>query len=96
MAVAIKRPERERPPATEHFDVLILGAGLSGIGAACHLRRAFPGKSLAILEAQPRRDGRDLVFGVGDGGLGLVTREARSRRAGAQAGAAPSPPYMLP
>ena len=26
----------------EHLDVLILGAGLSGIGAACHLHRTFP------------------------------------------------------
>ncbi len=36
----------------EHFDVLIVGAGLSGIGAACHLRRNCPGKSFAILEAR--------------------------------------------
>ncbi|HEY1687324.1 MAG TPA: cytochrome P450 [Solirubrobacteraceae bacterium] len=36
----------------EHADVLIVGAGLSGIGAACHLRRNCPGKSLAILEAR--------------------------------------------
>ena len=35
---------------TEHFDVLILGAGISGIGAACHLERKCPGKSYAILE----------------------------------------------
>src|SRR3954452_9095200 len=35
-----------------HFDVLVLGAGLSGVGAACHLRRSFPEKSLAILEAR--------------------------------------------
>ncbi len=34
----------------ERFDVLILGAGLSGIGAACHLRRECPDKSFAILE----------------------------------------------
>ena len=32
--------------------MLILGAGLSGIGAACHLRRTFPRASIAILEAR--------------------------------------------
>ncbi len=31
-------------------DVLIVGAGLSGIGAACHLVREETGKSFAILE----------------------------------------------
>ncbi|MDP3893463.1 NAD(P)/FAD-dependent oxidoreductase [Nocardioides sp.] len=33
-----------------HVDVLIVGAGLSGIGAAVHLTTAFPGRSYAILE----------------------------------------------
>jgi monooxygenase len=36
----------------EHVDVLIVGAGLSGIGAACHLRENLPGRSFAILEAR--------------------------------------------
>ena len=36
----------------EHFDVLIVGAGLSGIGAGCHLRSDCPGKTFAILEAR--------------------------------------------
>jgi len=36
----------------EHVDVLIIGAGLSGVGAACHLQRSCPGKSYAILEAR--------------------------------------------
>jgi monooxygenase len=35
-----------------YVDVLIVGAGLSGIGAACHLRRDAPGTSYAILEAR--------------------------------------------
>ncbi|MEV0296269.1 NAD(P)/FAD-dependent oxidoreductase [Nocardia sp. NPDC050710] len=37
---------------SEHVDVLIVGAGLSGIGAAHHLQTAFPGRSYAILEAR--------------------------------------------
>jgi monooxygenase len=38
--------------AASHFDVLIIGAGLSGIGAACHLVRKRPGTTFAILEAR--------------------------------------------
>jgi cation diffusion facilitator CzcD-associated flavoprotein CzcO len=52
VAVELQRQEHEDSPATEHLDVLILGAGLSGIGAACHLRRSCPQKSFAILEAR--------------------------------------------
>jgi cation diffusion facilitator CzcD-associated flavoprotein CzcO len=36
----------------EHLDVLIVGAGLSGIGAAWHLQDRCPGKRYAILEAR--------------------------------------------
>ncbi|GGB55948.1 MULTISPECIES: flavin-containing monooxygenase [Henriciella] len=42
------------------FDVLIVGAGLSGIGAAYHLQEKCPGKSFAILE------GRDAIGGTWD------------------------------
>ncbi len=34
----------------EHHDVIIIGAGLSGIGTACHLTRECPGHSYLILE----------------------------------------------
>ena len=44
----------------EHVDVLIIGAGLSGIGAACHLQADCPGKTFAILEA------RDALGGTWD------------------------------
>ena len=37
---------------SDHVDVIIVGAGLSGVGAACHLRRECPGKSFALLEAR--------------------------------------------
>ncbi|MFB9835977.1 flavin-containing monooxygenase [Actinoallomurus acaciae] len=37
---------------TEHVDVLIIGAGLSGIGAAHHLQSAFPERTYTILEAR--------------------------------------------
>jgi monooxygenase len=41
----------------EHLDVLIVGAGLSGIGAACHLKADCPGKSFAILESRTSSGG---------------------------------------
>src|ERR1700722_2839934 len=40
------------PRPTEHFDVLIVGAGISGVGAAYHLTRQCPGTSFVALEAQ--------------------------------------------
>ena len=42
----------ETPPTTRHVDVLIVGAGISGIGAAYHLKRNLPHKTFAILEAR--------------------------------------------
>ena len=36
----------------EHVDVLIVGAGISGVGAAHHLQERCPGKSYAIFEAR--------------------------------------------
>jgi monooxygenase len=41
----------------EHLDVLIVGAGLSGVGAACHLRRKLPHKRFLILEARASMGG---------------------------------------
>jgi len=41
-----------RTSAIEHFDVLIVGAGLSGIGAGCRVQTRCAGKSYAILEAR--------------------------------------------
>ncbi|MBL8548889.1 MAG: NAD(P)/FAD-dependent oxidoreductase [Hyphomonadaceae bacterium] len=46
--------------APEHFDILIVGAGLSGIGAGAHLKRRLPHKTYAILE------GRDAIGGTWD------------------------------
>ncbi|HET7887236.1 MAG TPA: NAD(P)/FAD-dependent oxidoreductase [Bradyrhizobium sp.] len=45
---------------TEHFDVVIIGAGLSGIGAGYHLQQKCAGKSYVILE------GRDCIGGTWD------------------------------
>ena len=36
----------------EHFEVIIVGAGISGIGAAVHLRRQCPARSVVILEGR--------------------------------------------
>ncbi|MFN3513134.1 MAG: flavin-containing monooxygenase [Phenylobacterium sp.] len=44
----------ERPAAvkTEHFDVLVVGAGISGVGAAYHLKTQRPDTSYVVLEAK--------------------------------------------
>jgi cation diffusion facilitator CzcD-associated flavoprotein CzcO len=44
----------------EHVDVIVVGAGLSGVGGACHLKMACPQKSFVILE------GRDTMGGTWD------------------------------
>src|SRR5512141_2263729 len=54
----------------EHFDVLIVGAGLSGIGAGYHVQQKCPGKTFAILE------GRDCI-----GGTGVLFRNRGGRSA---------------
>ncbi|MHC2577168.1 cation diffusion facilitator CzcD-associated flavoprotein CzcO [Bradyrhizobium diazoefficiens] len=46
--------------AKEHVDVLIVGAGLSGVGAGYHLQSKCPTKSYVILE------GRDCIGGTWD------------------------------
>jgi cation diffusion facilitator CzcD-associated flavoprotein CzcO len=40
------------PRTTEHFDVLIAGAGISGVGAAYHLTTQCPGTTFVALETQ--------------------------------------------
>jgi cation diffusion facilitator CzcD-associated flavoprotein CzcO len=39
-------------PPVQHFDVLIVGAGISGVGAAYHLTTQCPDKSFVVLESQ--------------------------------------------
>ena len=40
-------------PSPEHVDVLIVGAGISGIGGAVHLQDRCPGTTFAIFEGRP-------------------------------------------
>ena len=46
--------------STTDVDVLIVGAGISGIGMACHLKQRLPHKTFAVLE------GRDAIGGTWD------------------------------
>ena len=41
----------------EHFDVLVVGAGLSGVGAGYWLQKLCPGKRYAIIEGRARKGG---------------------------------------
>ena len=43
--------------SSEYHDVVIIGAGLSGIGAACHLRAELPDIDFIILEGRERMGG---------------------------------------
>ena len=47
---AASEPARA-PKRTEHFDVLIVGAGISGVGGAYHLSKQCPGTRFIVLEA---------------------------------------------
>ena len=42
---------------TPHYDLIIIGAGLSGIGSACHIAREYPQKTMAILERREKMGG---------------------------------------
>ncbi|MDQ6675108.1 MAG: NAD(P)/FAD-dependent oxidoreductase [Chloroflexota bacterium] len=46
------RTPRTLPSNTEHFDLLIVGAGISGIGGAYHLTKQCPDKTFVVLETQ--------------------------------------------
>ncbi len=49
---ALIEPRVNTSDTTRHFDVLIVGAGISGIGAAYHLQTQCPGTTFAVLETQ--------------------------------------------
>ncbi len=54
------RPVEAAGNGTEHVDVIIVGAGISGIGSAWHLQQECPGKSFVLLES------RDALGGTWD------------------------------
>jgi monooxygenase len=57
MTVAATATQEQRSGEQEHVDVLIVGAGVSGIGAGHHLREKFPDRSFLLLESQDARGG---------------------------------------
>jgi monooxygenase len=60
MSVATLEQARPKTPLSGHVDVLIVGAGISGLGLGHHLVTKQPGRSFAIV------DGRDAIGGTWD------------------------------
>jgi monooxygenase len=52
-----QQTKREEAMNATHFDVLIVGGGLSGVGTACHVTAEFPHKTIAVLERRERLGG---------------------------------------
>ena len=57
MTTTTKARTRKRDQPTEYVDVLIVGAGISGIGTASHLKSRLPNKSFLIVEARENLGG---------------------------------------
>ncbi|MEO0962795.1 MAG: FAD-dependent oxidoreductase, partial [Pseudomonadota bacterium] len=47
----LNKPAAKSGAKAQHFDVLVVGAGISGVGAAYHLQDQCPGMSYVVLEA---------------------------------------------
>lgn len=56
-----KTAEAAHDSSIEHFDVLIVGAGISGIGAAYHMRDQCPDKTVCVLEGLESYGGTWLI-----------------------------------
>ncbi|MEZ5658007.1 MAG: NAD(P)/FAD-dependent oxidoreductase [Burkholderiaceae bacterium] len=52
MAEVAEAPSKSESIRSEHFNVLIVGAGISGVGGAWHLQQRRPGTSFVLLESQ--------------------------------------------
>lgn len=50
MSDTITRAEPTEQHTTEHFDIIIVGAGISGVGGAYHLQEQYPEKTFLVLE----------------------------------------------
>ena len=50
LTAARRRDVVQEPTLPPYVDVLIVGAGISGIGTACHVRSKQPGRTLAIID----------------------------------------------
>jgi cation diffusion facilitator CzcD-associated flavoprotein CzcO len=55
--LASTHPVSSAPRTVEHFDVLIVGAGISGIGSAYHLTKQLPDTTFVVLDEQENYGG---------------------------------------